>query len=189
MRFEKTPIPDVYLIDLEKRGDDRGFFSRAFCANEFGEAGLCNQFVQMNNSLTATRGTLRGMHFQLAPHAETKLVRCIRGSLWDVVLDVRQGSATFGQWFGETLTAENRRMMYCPKGFAHGFITLEDDTEVLYLVDAFYALDAERGLRWNDPKFKIQWPIEPVVFSDKDQQHPDFDPAYHLQTVATKSGQ
>ena len=139
MIFTQTPIPGLHLVDLVKRGDQRGFFARAFCAHEFHEHGLSTKFLQMNNSLTATSGTLRGMHYQLPPSAETKLIRCIRGALWDVALDVRVGSPTFGQWFGTELSAENRRMMYVPKGFAHGFITLSDDTEAFYLVDEFYA--------------------------------------------------
>ncbi|MFO0907082.1 MAG: dTDP-4-dehydrorhamnose 3,5-epimerase [Isosphaeraceae bacterium] len=180
MRFQETPIPGAFLIDLEKRGDDRGFFARAFCVNEFSAHGLATQFVQVNNSLTAQKGTLRGMHYQLAPKAETKVVRCIRGALYDVILDLRQGSPTFGQHFGAELSAENRRMMYVPKGFAHGFITLSDDTEAFYFVDEFYAPEQERGVRWNDPKFGIAWPAEPVVLSDKDRNWRDFDPAWHL---------
>ncbi len=181
MRFEPTPLDGAYVIELDKLGDDRGFFARAFCVNEFAEAGLVQNFVQVNNSLSAHRGTLRGMHYQLAPHAETKIVRCIRGALWDAIIDLRDDSPTFGEHFAIELSAENRRMLYVPKGFAHGFVTLEDDTEAFYFVDEFYAPEAERGIRWNDPKFDIPWPIEPVEISDKDRNHPDFDPAHHLQ--------
>ena len=181
MIFNETPLAGVYVIDMEKRGDERGFFARAFCEREFAERGLASHFVQANNSLSARKGTLRGMHYQLAPKAETKFVRCIRGALQDVVLDLRRDSSTFGQSFGAELTAENRRMMVVPKGFAHGFITLADDTEAFYLVDEFYAPECERGIRWNDPKFAIQWPIEPVVISEKDQNYRDFDPAWHLR--------
>jgi dTDP-4-dehydrorhamnose 3,5-epimerase len=180
MKFTETPLPGAYLIDLEKRGDDRGFFARAYCVNEFGAQKLSTQVVQVNNSLSADKGTLRGLHYQLAPKAETKMVRCIRGALYDVILDLRPGSTTFGKSFGAELTAENRRMLYVPKGFAHGFITLAPDTEAFYLVDEFYAPDRERGVRWNDPKFQIAWPIEPVVISDKDRTHRDFDAAWHL---------
>jgi dTDP-4-dehydrorhamnose 3,5-epimerase len=180
MIFTETPLRGAYLIDLEKRGDDRGFFARAFCEREFGALGLATRFVQVNNSLSAQRGTLRGMHYQLAPKAETKLVRCIRGALWDVALDLRPGSPTFGQSFGAELTAENRRMMYVPKGFAHGFVTLVDGTEAFYFVDEFYAPDLERGVRWDDPRFEVSWPIPPAVLSDKDRAHRDFDPAWHL---------
>src|ERR1041384_6192910 len=118
---------------------------------------------------SATEGTLRGMHYQLAPKAETKLVRCVRGALYDMILDLRHNSATFGQSFGAELSAENRRMMYVPKGFAHGFVTLSPDTEAFYFVDEFYAPQSERGVRWNDPRFGIKWPISPVVLSDKDR--------------------
>ena len=122
------------------------------------------------------------MHFQLAPRAETKLVRCIRGALYDLILDLRQGSPTFGHSFGAELTAANRRMMYVPKGFAHGFITLADDTEAFYFVDEFYAPEYERGVRWNDPYFRLMWPIPPAILSEKDANHRDFDPTWHLLT-------
>ncbi len=174
MLFHPTPLAGAYTIDLEKRGDDRGFFARLFCQREFAEQGLVTEFVQVNNSLSAEKGTLRGMHYQRAPHAETKLVRCIRGALWDCILDLRPGSQTFGQWYGEELTAENRRMMYVPKGFAHGFLTLTGDTEAIYLVDAFYAPDHESAVRWNDPRFGIQWPAAPAVLSSKDATTPDY---------------
>jgi dTDP-4-dehydrorhamnose 3,5-epimerase len=180
MKFIPTPLPDAFVIELEKRGDDRGFFARAFCEQEFQAAGLPSHFVQVNNSLSAQRGTLRGMHYQLAPKAETKLVRCIRGALYDVILDLRRESPTFGRSFGVELNAPNRKMVCVPKGFAHGFITLADDTEAFYFVDEFYAPQQERGVRWNDPKFGIKWPMEPVVMSDKDRQWRDFDPAWHL---------
>ncbi|WP_432797436.1 dTDP-4-dehydrorhamnose 3,5-epimerase [Poriferisphaera sp. WC338] len=181
MIFHKTPLDGAYIIELEKRGDERGFFARAFCRNEFADHGLATEFVQVNNSLSAEKGTLRGMHYQLAPHAETKLVRCIKGALYDVIIDLREGSKTFGQSYGAELSAENRRMMYVPKGFAHGFITMTDNTEAFYFVDEFYAPEHERGVRYNDPKFEIEWPIKPVVVSDKDKNHVDFDPAIHLK--------
>jgi dTDP-4-dehydrorhamnose 3,5-epimerase len=180
VQFRETPLEGAYVIELEKRGDDRGFFARAFCRNEFQQAGLVTNIVQVNNSLSVDRGTLRGMHYQLSPHSETKIVRCIRGALWDCILDLRPGSPTFGKWFGETLSAENRAMMYVPKGFAHGLITLEPNTEAFYLVDEFYRPESERGVRWDDPKFRIRWPMEPCVISEKDSQHRDFDPAWHL---------
>jgi dTDP-4-dehydrorhamnose 3,5-epimerase len=180
MIFNAIPLAGAYLIDLEKKGDDRGFFARAFCEQEFGKLGLVSHFCQVNNSLSAQKGTLRGMHFQLAPKAETKLVRCIRGVLYDVILDLRRESATFGKSFGAELTADNRQMMYVPKGFAHGFITLADDTEAFYFVDEFYSPEYERGVRYNDPKFSLKWPAAPVVISDKDKNLPNFDPAWHL---------
>lgn len=180
MIFTETPLNGAFLIDLEKRGDERGFFARAFCEREFANHGLITRIVQANNSLSAQKGTLRGMHYQLAPKAETKIVRCLRGALHDTILDLRPSSPTFGQSFGADLTAENRRMIYVPKGFAHGFITLTDDTEAFYLVDEFYAPECERGIRWNDPRFAIHWPGQPVVISDKDHNYRDFDPAWHL---------
>lgn len=180
MIFHPTPLAGAFTIDLEKRGDERGFFARVFCVDEFREAGIPTQLKQLNNSFSAIQGTLRGMHYQLAPHAETKIVRCLSGALWDVILDVRPDSATFGQWFGAELTAENRRMLVVPKGFAHGFYTLTPDVEMLYLVDEFYSPEHERGIRWNDPKFGIEWPGEPKLISDKDANHPDFSPEHHL---------
>ena len=182
MIFTQTPLGGAFVIDLEKKGDERGFFARAFCQKEFSDHGLIDRFVQANNSLSAIRGTMRGMHYQLAPKAETKLVRCIRGALYDLILDLRKESPTFGQSFGAELTAENRRMMYVPKGFAHGFITLQPDTEAFYFVDEFYSPEHERGVRWDDPKFKLNWPAQPTVISDKDRKHRDFDPGWHLGT-------
>ncbi len=179
MQFNSTPLNGAYVIDLEKRGDDRGFFARFFCEGEFSEAGLENHFVQINNSLTAKRGTLRGMHYQLPPAAEVKVVRCIRGGLYDVIVDLRPDSPTYRQWFGAELTSENRRMMYVPRGFAHGFVTLEDDTEALYLVSAFYSPENERGLRYDDPALNITWPVAPSEVSEKDRNWPDLDPEFH----------
>ncbi len=180
MKFIETPLAGAYTIELEKHGDDRGFFARAFCQEEFAELGLSCEIVQVNNSLAERKGTLRGMHYQLAPKAETKMVRCIRGSLFDVIIDLREGSETFGKYHGVELSAENRTMFYVPKGFAHGFITLEDNTEAFYFVDEYYAPDCERGIRWDDPRFGIAWPLKPEVLSEKDTSHPDFDPAHHL---------
>lgn len=179
MKFHQTPLKGAYTVEIERRGDDRGFFARVFCENEFTQAGLIPRFVQVNNSLSAKKGTLRGMHYQLPPKAEVKLVRCIRGELWDAIVDLRPDSPTFGQWFGTELNAENRLMMYVPRGFAHAILTLSDDTEALYLVSEFYGPGQERGVRWNDPKFKIAWPIEPAEISPKDAKWPDFDPAFH----------
>lgn len=179
MLFNPTPLRDAFTIDLEKRGDDRGFFARFFCVDEFERHGLETYFVQANNSLSTRRGTLRGMHYQLAPSAEVKVVRCLRGAVWDVIIDIRPDSPTFGRWFGEELTAENRRMMYVPRGFAHGILTLADEAELLYLVSDVYAPQQERGIRWNDPRFGVRWPIEPTEVSPKDAAWPDFDPAWH----------
>jgi dTDP-4-dehydrorhamnose 3,5-epimerase len=180
MKFIDTPLDGAYLIDLEKRGDERGFFARFFCAREFAEHGLETCFVQINTSLSVEARTLRGLHYQLPPAAEVKIVRCLAGALWDVILDLRPGSASFGRWFAAELSAANRRMMYVPRGFAHGFLTLSPNTEVLYLVSAFYTPERERGVRWNDPRFAIAWPSPPRVISDKDAGQRDFDPTYHL---------
>jgi len=179
MKFNPTPLADAYTIDLEKREDERGFFARFFCVNEFDNAGLDRNVVQINNSLSIDKGTLRGIHYQLAPKAETKIVRCIRGSLFDVIVDLRPDSPTFLKWFGATLSADNRTMMFVPKGFGHAFLTLEENTEALYLVTEFYSPENERGMRWNDPKVGIEWPIEPIIISDKDKNHPDFNISYH----------
>lgn len=180
MKFKQTPLKGAYLLDLEIIEDDRGFFGRVFSSEEFEKHSLESRVVQINNSFSKEKGTLRGLHYQLAPKAETKIVRCIRGSLYDVILDIRKDSETFGQAFGATLSAENRTMMYVPKGFAHGFITLEPDTEMLYFVSEYHSPEHERGISWNDSKFSINWPIEPTVISKKDRAHSDFDPNYHL---------
>jgi dTDP-4-dehydrorhamnose 3,5-epimerase len=180
MKFIKTYLEGAYIIELDKRGDERGFFARAFCVNEFDDNNLDKNIVQINNSLSKNKGTLRGMHYQLSPKAETKIVRCIKGALYDVIIDLRSYSPTFGKWFGAELTEENRYMMFVPKGFAHGFITLEDDTEAFYMVSEFYSPEHERGIRYNDPFFDIKWPINPVIISEKDIKHPDFNNEYHL---------
>lgn len=182
MIFSSTPLAGAFLVDLEKKGDDRGFFARVFCEDEFAKHGLSGRFCQVNNSLSAQKGTLRGMHYQLSPRAETKLVRCIHGALYDMILDLRIDSSTFGQSFAAELTAENRRMIYVPKGFAHGFLTLRDDTEAFYFVDEFYAPEQERCIRFDDPKFALKWPEAPRVISEKDKNQKDFDPRWHLHS-------
>jgi dTDP-4-dehydrorhamnose 3,5-epimerase len=179
MKFNPTPLSGAFTIQIEPRGDERGFFARVFCENEFRGAGLAERFVQVNSSLSAKRGTLRGMHYQLEPKSETKIVKCIRGAVWDAILDLRPDSPTFGSWFGAELNERNRMMMYVPKGFAHAVLTLADNTEVLYLVTEFYAPDQERGIRWDDPRFKISWPIEPSEISYKDGKWPDFNTLFH----------
>src|SRR5579864_3500698 len=185
MEIRDTPLAPARLIGIQKIGDTRGFFGRVFCAREFSEHGLENRFVQANNSLSARRGTLRGLHYQLPPAAEVKLVRCIRGAFYDVILDLRPDSPNFGRSFGAELSAENRLMMYVPRGFAHAILTLEDDSEALYFSSAFYASEQERGVRWNDPRFAIGWPISPSEISAKDDAWPDFDPEFHgLQRLA-----
>lgn len=174
MLFHKTDLQDAMLIELEARGDERGMFARTFCAKEFSDQGLVSEFVQQNMSVSAERGTLRGMHRQIAPHSEVKLIRCLRGAIYDVIVDVRPDSPTYLKWQGFELTAENKRELYVPQGFLHGFQTLTDDVEVSYLVSAFYAPDAERGARHDDPAFGIVWPEEITVMSDKDRTWPDF---------------
>jgi len=179
MKFNPTPLAGACTIDLEKRGDDRGFFARLFCETEFAEAGLETRFLQINNSLSGSKGTLRGLHYQLPPAAEVKVVRCVRGALWDVILDLRAGSASFGKWFGAELSAENRIMMYVPRGFAHGFVTLTNDAEAIYLVSAAYSPDNERGVRYDDPAVGIEWPLQPAEISEKDRNWPDLDADFH----------
>jgi dTDP-4-dehydrorhamnose 3,5-epimerase len=181
MKFTETQLKGAFVIELEKRGDDRGFFARFFCEREYQQHGLDHRIVQINTSLSKDRGTLRGMHYQLAPKAEDKVVRCIRGALLDVIIDLRPDSPTFKRHFKAELTAENRSMLYVPKGFAHGFMTLTENTEALYLATEFYSPEHERGVRWNDPQFAIEWPMAPVVISDKDRNQADFSPETHLR--------
>ncbi len=179
MIFDALGVAGAYLVGLEPRNDDRGFFARSFCAHEFAEHGLKGTFVQANLSHNPHRGTLRGLHYQRAPHAEVKLVRCTRGALFDVVVDLRPGSPSYGRWAGAELSADNRRALYVPEGCAHGFETLVDDTEASYLVSAFYAPGAEAGMRWDDPQLAIDWPITPPArISPKDATAPLFK-EYH----------
>jgi dTDP-4-dehydrorhamnose 3,5-epimerase len=175
MIFTETELPGAYVLDLERREDDRGFFARAWCANELGDLGLETRIVQANVSFNRQKGTLRGMHMQVAPHAEVKVIRATRGSVLDVIVDLRPDSPTYRRWTGVELSAENGRALYVPEGFAHGYQTLEDDTETFYLVSAFYAPDAERGVRWDDPAFGIEWP-DPAgaILSEKDATWPDW---------------
>jgi len=168
MKFINTPLSGSYLIDLEIKSDERGFFARYFCEKEFNKNGLNTKWVQINNSLSNEKGTLRGLHFQNEPKSEVKLVRCIQGAIWDVIVDVRKNSNTFGKWFGAEITSKNRTMMYVPEGFAHGFITLEPNTEIIYLVSEFYSLEDENTILWNDQSIDINWPIKPKIISNKD---------------------
>jgi dTDP-4-dehydrorhamnose 3,5-epimerase len=174
MIFKELKIKGAYLIDLEKREDDRGFFARSFCSRDFQEHGLSGQIQQSNISYNKKAGTLRGMHYQVPPYAESKLIRCIFGSIYDVAIDLRPESPTFKQWVGVKLNAASRQIIYVPEGVAHGFQTLSDHTEVFYEVSAPYSLDAERGIRWNDPAFDIKWPVPVRVISNKDMRHPLF---------------
>jgi dTDP-4-dehydrorhamnose 3,5-epimerase len=172
MKFTKTSLRDAVVIDLQKLGDARGFFARTFCAAEFGAAGLVTEFVQANHSHNVLAGTLRGMHFQRAPHAEVKVVRCVQGAIHDVIIDLRPESPTYRRWEGFDLDAESGRMLYVPEGFAHGFQTLEDETHVSYQVSHPYTPVAEGGVRFNDPAFGIKWPLPVSVISDKDAAWP-----------------
>ena len=168
MKFTELPLKGAYTIDLEKMEDDRGFFARSWCMNEFAEHGLDINILQINNSFCKQKGTLRGLHFQCPPKAESKIVRCIKGSLWDVIVDLRENSNTYAKWSGVELNAINRTMIYVPKGFAHGFISLTKNTEVIYMATELYSPDLERVLRWDDDVIGIKWPIEPVIISKKD---------------------
>jgi dTDP-4-dehydrorhamnose 3,5-epimerase len=179
MLFTGIEIPGAFYIDIEKRGDDRGFFARYFCEKEFAAAGLHGTFPQINNSFSASAGTCRGLHYQLPPSSEVKVVRCIQGAVLDLIVDMRPDSPTFLQWHGATLTAENRRMFYVPAGCAHGLFSLKDNTEVIYQSSQYYHPESERGLKVNDERINISLPFEPVVISEKDMAWPDFDPAIH----------
>ena len=173
MRFIETLIAGAWLVAPEAHGDERGFFARMWSRDEFVARGLHGDFVQCNNSYSRARGTLRGLHYQVAPHAEAKLVRCIGGRVFDVIVDMRPESPTCRRWFGTELTAENRSLVYVPEGCAHGYLALEDECEVIYMATALYVAEAERGVRWDDPRIAIRWPIEPALLSPKDRQWPD----------------
>lgn len=168
MQFTETKLSGAYIIDLELRNDDRGFFARAFCKEEFGKHGLVTDLLQCNISFNKAKGTLRGMHYQTAPHQETKVIRCTMGSVYDVIVDIRPDSPTFLQWIGVELSAQNHRMIYVPRDFAHGYLTLDDACEVFYYVDAMYEPKSASGLRWDDPSIAIHWPTPPVVMSPAD---------------------
>jgi len=174
MKFTKTELPGATVIDLERREDSRGWFARVYCEREFEAAGLTTRVAQTNMSLTKQRGTLRGMHYQAAPYAEDKLVRCVQGAIWDCIVDLRADSPTYRKWIGVELSEANGRMLLVPKGFAHGFVTLTEDCAVTYQVSEFYTPQAERGLRWNDPAIGIRWPVSVEDMSDKDRNWPDF---------------
>lgn len=175
MRFEPLGVEGAYVITLEEKADERGFFARSWCEDEFRRVGIETKWVQGNISVSLAKGTLRGLHYQRAPMAEAKLVRCTRGALYDVVLDLRAGSGTQGRWAAAELSAWNRRSVYVPAGCAHGFLTLVEDTETHYLVSAPYSKDHEGGVRWNDSQFRIAWPGEVRSISVKDAGWPDFN--------------
>lgn len=174
MKFSPTEIIGAYVIDIEPIVDERGFFARNWCRREFEQQGLNSNLAQCSVSFNKKSGTLRGMHYQLTPHEETKLVRCSRGAIYDVIVDLRPKSASFRKWIALELTADNHRMLYVPAGVAHGFQSLVDDTEVFYQISEFYHPESTRGVRWNDPAFDIKWPSAERVISDKDRHYPDF---------------
>jgi dTDP-4-dehydrorhamnose 3,5-epimerase len=174
MRFTPTSLSRAYVIEPERLVDERGFFARTWCRREFQARGLNPDLAQCNISFNRKAGTLRGMHYQEAPHQEAKLVRCTAGAVYDVIVDLRPDSATFKRWQAVTLTSENRRMLYIPEGFAHGFQTLVDDAEVFYQMSHCYRPESARGFRWDDPAFHIEWPVTAAVVSPKDCAYPDF---------------
>jgi len=175
MIFTKTLLKDVFIIEIEKREDERGFFARTWCKKEFEAHGLNSRLVQSNIAFSKRAGTLRGMHYQVAPHEESKLVRCIRGSIYDVIIDLRLVSPTYKQWFAVELTADNHKMLYVPEGFAHGYQNLTDNTQVFYQVSEVYSSESERGVRWDDPVFSIKWPETDIrIISEKDKSWPNY---------------
>ncbi len=175
MEFQKTTLKDAYLIKPKVFQDERGFFLESYSQKEFEQAGIKADFVQDNHSMSVNKGVLRGLHFQLSPHTQAKFVRVVKGSVYDVIVDLRKDSPTFGKWEGFNLSAENFQMLYVPRGFAHAFCTLEDNTEFLYKTDNFYAPQSDSGLIWNDPTLKINWPIENPILSEKDQKAQTFE--------------
>jgi dTDP-4-dehydrorhamnose 3,5-epimerase len=177
MIFQQTTLPGVVLVDIERLADERGFFARSYCSEEFAAQGLGPELRQCSISHNARRGTLRGLHLQGAPHEEHKLVRCTAGSIFDVIVDVRPGSAHYRRWLSVELTAQNRRAVFIPPGFAHGFLTLSDDAEVYYMISVPHAPAHARGFRWNDPEFGIAWPLPPNVISARDAAYPLLGPA------------
>ncbi len=176
MHFEPTPLEGAWLIRAEPVEDERGYFARIWCAREFKARGLDVSIVQCSVSFTRRRGTVRGMHFQKAPYGECKLVRCSRGALYDVIIDLRPASLTYKKWFAVQLSEDDHLALFVPKGFAHGFQTLVDEVEVFYQMSEFYHPECSAGVRWDDPSFAIEWPIPPTVISKKDQSWPDFEP-------------
>jgi dTDP-4-dehydrorhamnose 3,5-epimerase len=175
MLFRETELKGAFIVEPERLEDERGFFARTWCQQEFETHGLNPRLVQCSISFNRKKGTLRGMHYQAAPHAEAKLVRCTMGAIYDVIIDLRPQSPTFKQWIAEELTAENRRAFYIPEGCAHGFQTLADNTEVLYQMSEFYYPESSRAVRWNDPAFGIDWPLPSTAISNRDLTHPDWD--------------
>lgn len=175
MIFTETPIAGAFLIDIERSEDDRGFFARTFCEREFRERGLVSRLAQCSISRNLRRGILRGMHYQIAPHGETKLVRCTTGAIYDVIVDLRRDSPTFGHWAAFELSRENALSLYIPEYVGHGFQTLTDEAEVSYQISEFHHPESARGIRWDDPGLRVEWPIAPPFLSERDAGYPDFD--------------
>lgn len=175
MIFTETRLKGAYIVEVKKIEDDRGFFGRFWCEKEFEEAGLNSNIKQINTSLSLKKGTMRGMHYQIDPYQEAKYIHCTKGSIYDVIIDLRPDSPTFMQWLGHKISANDYKMIYVPENFAHGLLSLEDNTEVLYPVTEFYTPGSERGIRYNDPAFGIEWPINVDFVSEKDENHKDFD--------------
>lgn len=178
MKFTETPLKGSYIIELSPFTDERGWFARTYCKKEFEQIGHLEEWVQLNHSVTHSKGTLRGMHYQLPPYGEIKLVRCIAGAIYDVIIDLRKGSPSFLQWFGTELSSANKKMLYIPVGFAHGFQALTDDCELIYHHTSFYATDAEGGIRFDDKKISIDWPLEITGISQRDSTHPYLDESF-----------
>ena len=174
MKFTETPLSGAYVIDLDTIEDERGFFARSWCKKEFTSHNLDSSLVQCNISFNKIKGTLRGMHYQESPYGEIKLVRCTQGAIYDVIIDLRANSPTFRSWYAVELTAINHKMLYIPEDFAHGFQTLEDNTEVMYQMSEYYHPDSARGVRWNDPAFSIPWPVENAIIADRDSAYSDY---------------
>ena len=172
--FVPTSLPGAFVIEIDRRDDDRGFFARTWCRREFAEMGLASNLAQCSVSYSRRRGTLRGMHWQSAPNGEAKLVRCTRGAIWDAIIDLRPNSPTYTRHFAVELTSESGRAIYVPEGFAHGFMTLEDDCDVLYQMSEFHEPSAARGVRWNDTAFGIAWPLDDPIIHPRDASYPDF---------------
>jgi dTDP-4-dehydrorhamnose 3,5-epimerase len=175
MTFTPTKLAGSYVVDLSPFSDSRGWFARTYCKNEFAQIGHDKEWVQLNHSVTYAKGSIRGMHYQVAPYKEIKMVRCIVGAIYDVIIDLRKDSATFLQWTGVELSAQNKKMLYIPEGFAHGFQTLTDDCELIYHHTAFYTPGAEGGILYNDPLISISWPLAVADISDRDKNHPLLD--------------
>lgn len=185
MTFTPTSLKGLLEVNIEKREDDRGFFARFFCVDEYAAQGVLMKFIQINVSSNKRRHTLRGMHYQLPPRGENRIVSCLRGSAFDVSLDLRPNSTTFGKYYTTHLSADNRKMMFIPNGFAHGYLTLEDSTDFIYLNTESYAKEYDRVIRWNDSKFNIPWPTIPEIISPRDATQSDFDSVYHLTGMET----